>query len=746
MGGVRDVGVPVLLIIAFLVGITAHAAWQAARRSRRHALEACRVAPTSDGTIDYLRNTLDERCGFAALIENASDFVVMTDPAGMVVYLNPAGRRMVGITAAYPIHETRIADYYAGEQPMSPTAVVAATLERGHWAGEARFRHWGTGEALDVFAEYVLIRETSSGAALGIGALVRDISDAKRSAGRLRQSQEELCRSEARLAGIVAASPDAIVSIDDLQQITLFNEGAEQMFGYAKAEALGAPLDLLLPVRFRASHREQVRRFAEGEESARKMGEEGVVFGRRSNGQEFPVDAAIVKLDIDGAGGMTVTLRDITEQTRVETEHRFLADVGAVLASTLDYEETLGNVARLSVRDLADVCIIDVVDEEGRIRRRKVMSRDPGQAWLCDLFTQAASERRAPELMRSVLDTRRPVIAVHVSADTIAALSHSSRRQRALRSAGLTSIVGVPLLAHGTLVGAITLMSCSPAREYDDRDLRVAEELAQRAALSIANARLFREAQRALRIRDDVLAIVSHDLRNPVTTIGLLAHVLRQAEGIGAGRLAELADSIEQSVDDMHLMIDDLLDFAKIHSSTFSVDTHADQLHRVITPTVDRLRVLAEAKHQRVDVDVPVDLPEVAIDPRRIGQVISNLVGNAVKFTPERGTIRVSARLHEQEHSVTVSVADTGEGIPAEYLDRIFDRFWQGPQTRHLGSGLGLAIAKGIVEAHGGTIRAESVLGKGSSFSFTLPVADLDRHASESVTVASGAPDRRLTR
>jgi PAS domain S-box-containing protein len=557
----------------------------------------------------------------------------------------------------------------------------------------------------------------------------------KRSAGDLRRSREELRRSEATLAGIVAASPDAIIAIDAWQRITLFNDVAEQMFGYSRTEALGAPLELLVPERSRIALREQVRRFASGQEFTHTMGSEGAVFGRRRNGQEFPVDAAIVKLDIDGARAMTVTLRDITEQTRVETEERFLADVGAVLASTLDYEETLGNVARLAVRDLADVCIVDVVDDERRVRRLKVMSRDPEQKWICDLFRQVARERHQSELLASVLDSRRAMVVTTVSGDPVAALSHNPRRQRALRTAGLTAVVAVPLLAHGSLVGAITLISCSPARVYDAGDLRVAEELAQRAALSIANARLFCEAQRALRIRDDVLAIVSHDLRNPVATIGLLAPVLRRAGRIDAGRLSQLADTIERSVEDMHLLIDDLLDFARIHSSTFSVDTQPDQLHRVVQPIVDQLRVLADAKHQTIEVDVPPGLPDVAVDARRIGQVISNLVGNAVKFTPERGTIRIIA--HAQEHGVTVSVTDTGEGIPSEYLARIFDRFWQAPRTPHRGTGLGLSIAKGIVEAHGGTIWAESDMGKGSSFSFTLPFADVDRHASGATVVSA---------
>jgi signal transduction histidine kinase len=250
----------------------------------------------------------------------------------------------------------------------------------------------------------------------------------------------------------------------------------------------------------------------------------------------------------------------------------------------------------------------------------------------------------------------------------------------------------------------------------------VAEALAQRAALSIANARLLRETQRALKVRDDVLAVVSHDLRNPVATIGLLADLLRNAEPGNRTQLAELAGNIQRSVDDMHLLIDDLLDFARIHSATFSVELHPHRLDDVVTPVVDRLRLLAGARRQTIDVDIPADLPPVDVDVRRVRQVIANLVGNAVKFTGTGGAIRIEARQHEA--MVRVSVTDTGIGIPPEYLSRIFDRFWQPPHAQHRGTGLGLSIAKGIVEAHGGVIAAESTPGQGSTFAFTLHVAD----------------------
>ena len=217
---------------------------------------------------------------------------------------------------------------------------------------------------------------------------------------------------------------------------------------------------------------------------------------------------------------------------------------------------------------------------------------------------------------------------------------------------------------------------------------------------------------------------MSHDLKNPLATIELAVNLLRGFERIDANQVKEFVNKIQRSVDQMETLIADLLDFARIQSGAFSVLISADRLSQVVMPVIDRMRAQAEAKRQTLEVDIPSSLPYVAIDAHRIGQVVSNLVSNAIKFTPEEGTIRVSAR--QRDHKIVVSVADTGPGIPQEHLSKIFDRFWRTPGTKQKGSGLGLSIAKGIVEAHGGTIWAESQLGKGSSFFFTLPLADSD--------------------
>jgi signal transduction histidine kinase len=324
-------------------------------------------------------------------------------------------------------------------------------------------------------------------------------------------------------------------------------------------------------------------------------------------------------------------------------------------------------------------------------------------------------------LLGSILKNKRSFLVERVTPDMVAALADTEEQRRALRAATPRSLVSVPLLARGTQLGVIVLVSSSSSRIYGAADLRLAEELARRAALSVENARLFAEAQRAVAMRDDVLTIVSHDLRTPVVTIGVVAHLLHQRERLDPAELKGFAGSMERSVAEMHLLIDDLLDFARIQSGKFSIQTHAENLNQVVTTVIENLKVLADAKRQLLTVDVSARLPEVEIDARRIGQVISNLLGNAIKFTREGGLIHLTARQDGDE--IVVSVTDTGAGIPPEQLSDVFGRSWQAQKARHTKNGLGLSIAKGIVEAHGGTIWAESKLGKGSAFSFTLPAA-----------------------
>jgi PAS domain S-box-containing protein len=586
--GWYDVSVQVSLFVVVLLGLVLRTTWQAATQSEEGELRARAAFEQIQSVNARLKKALDERRIFEALIENSSDFIGIADVNGKPVYLNSAGRRMVGLPDDYPIENTQIPDYYCpGQRSFASDVIVRSMHEQGHWKGETCFRHWQTQEAIPVSDEHFMIRAGDTGRLLGMGTVTRDISDVK----------------------------------------------------------------------------------------------------------------------------------------RIESEQRFLAEIGPVLASTLDDENAFTNVAQLVVRDLADLCIVDVVEDNGAVRRLKVMSRDPSMASLCDSLMRIAPDGSSSYLSRMILENQRSVLIERLSSDISISSSQAGEELAVLLAARFQSAVAVPLLARGKLVGIIALLSAASSRNYGPADVRLAEELAQRAALSIENARLFGEAQRAVKTREDVLAVVSHDLKNPVTTISLAVHLLRRLEGIDADKLREVADKIQRAVDRMLLLIADLLDFAKIDSGTFSVEPRPVQLANAIGPAIDGQKVLAEARQQTLEVRLPAALPEVAVDARRIGQVISNLLGNAIKFTPEGGRIQVSAR--QQGNKIIVSVSDAGPGIRPEHLPRVFDRFWQAEGARDIGSGLGLSITRGIIDAHGGTIWVESQLGKGSSFYFTLPVVDL---------------------
>ena len=570
------------------------------------------------------------------------------------------------------------------------------------------------GAIIDVIYRGAVLHD-HAGAPLYFVAQVENITQRKR-------LEDQLRLAEARSSGILSISADAIVSIDESQCITMFNEGAERIFGHPRADVIGASIDVLLPERFRGRHDSHVKAFAAGHESARRMGDRGAeIVGLRKNGEEFPADAAISRLEVDGAKVLTVAVRDITEQKRIESEQRFLAEIGPALAGSLDYEETLSKIAELAVHGIADLCIVELLDDDGQIRRLKVASRDPSKAWVCESLMKVSLDRRRPHLMSSALESRRPVLMQRLSAEDVAAFAQSDEHLRALRAAEIRSVVTVPLEARSGLLGAIAFVSSTTSRIYGSADVRLAEQLAQRAALSIDNARLYRAAQHATQTRDDVLGIVAHDLRNPLNNILLQATLLRP-RGVDVERRARRpAEAIERAVERMNRLIEDLLDITRLEAGQLSVAPACVAPPQIIADVTDAERPLATAASLALEVDVAPELPEVWADRDRLLQVLENLIGNALKFTGPGGQITVGAA--PRDGTVLFWVKDTGKGIAAEDVPHLFDRFWQARKSERRGAGLGLPIVKGVVEAHRGHIWVDSTPGKGSTFFFTVPVA-----------------------
>ena len=470
---------------------------------------------------------------------------------------------------------------------------------------------------------------------------------------------------------IVEVAVDAIVTINDAHEIVHFNRGAERIFGYDRSEMIGRNMNILLPEQLREPHAQYVAAFGESADTARLMGHRREVFGRRKDGTSFPAEASIMKHETpDGDRLYTALMRDVTERKRMNQQQAFLAEVSAALSGSLDYDATLESVVRLPVPALGDACVLELTDEAGRTKR--VTFEHP-------------------------------------------ALASSPRRGNALAEA-------MPLVARGQPIGTLTLLRLGNPIAFDASDRMVAENFAARAALAIDNARLYHDARRATRARDAVLAVVSHDLRSPLSAIAMCSQVLTENPPSNADARHDLAKTIHDSTKWMANMIRDLLDVSAIDAGVLSIMRSRTVIAEIATTSMDLLARAAMDQGVDLVLDIEPELPPIEADPERLVQAISNLVGNAVKFTPAGGHIGIAARTVDD--SVEIEVRDTGCGISEDDLEHVFDRYWHGRGATGGGTGLGLAIAKGIIEAHGGSIRAVSTLGAGSTFTITLPLAD----------------------
>jgi PAS domain S-box-containing protein len=541
-----------------------------------------------------------------------------------------------------------------------------------------------------------------------------------------RQAAEAALRgSEAKFAGILAIAADAIITVDEAQRIVHFNRGAEEIFGYAEREMLGRPLEHLIPERFRAVHDGHVARFATSGETARRMGERREVYGLRRDGTEFPADASISVLQTTGERLLTVVLRDITERRRAESRQRFLAEAGAALADSLEYEPTLERVARLAVPTLGELCIVDVLvaDEEAA---SAVAHVDPEQeALVRTMRRRSPPPRDGRHPVAVVRRTGEPLLVHAIDAPLLDTLAADAGERGLLAQLAMQSALHVPLTVRGETIG---VLSCLAARRrLDEDDLALASDLAHHAALAIDNARSYRAAQRATRARDEVLGIVSHDLRNPISAVGMCAAAL--SAGPPAEEVARIADVIRGSATWMQSIIRDLLDVTAIEAGGLSVRPEPTP-PAVIVETLHAMHA-PEAAERGVHLATRV-APEATLveaDADRVVQPVGNLLGNAIKFTPPGGRVALAvAPCGEGE--VAFHVSDSGPGIAADDIPRLFDRFWQARTTRRGGAGLGLAIARGIAEAHGGRIEVRSEPGQGSHFMLVLRA------------VPSGAPTR----
>jgi PAS domain S-box-containing protein len=433
--------------------------------------------------------------------------------------------------------------------------------------------------------------------------------------------------------------------------------------------------------------------------------------------------AQLVSVPLRDAGarvtGYRTAIVDITTLTQFEDRLRFLADLGDRLAWSLDFRKIVAAVAELAVPFVADLCLIDLADESGGFRRVEAVSASAKS----DARTSSRVDRRLasddrPAPQAGVLSSGDPVLVEELAESAFEDFARGDEHLRHMPGAGPKSLMIVALRTGGGVVGTLTF--AASGRRYGADDLVFAQEIARRASMAMDNARLHEQARRAIQSREDLLAVVSHDLRNPLSVI-LVSATLALRTSLSGDDSRRAVEAIRRSALRMDRLIGDLLDASTIEAGRLSLETAAQSVDQIVRDAVEALEAPAAQKRLRLEVIGGGDVG-VFCDRGRMLQVFSNLIGNATKFTPEGGSITIRVEPRDQE--VWFFVTDTGPGIPEDQLPRLFDRYWQAKRTARLGTGLGLTIAKGIIEAQDGRIGVESKLGVGSTFFFTLPRAN----------------------
>jgi signal transduction histidine kinase len=379
----------------------------------------------------------------------------------------------------------------------------------------------------------------------------------------------------------------------------------------------------------------------------------------------------------------------------------------------------LSDLARLAVPRIADLCATDLIGPDGTRFPVAVAHAIPGVAPL--LARETAAQGAFVDQSGAELQPR--IVAIPDD-DALASLTMDAEVRSALAGRGPQELIVVPLVARGRVLGVLQFVALVAARQTRPDDMPLILDLARRAALAVDNALLYEEAQRATRARDDVLAIVSHDLRNPLNTIQMSTSFLLDVLADPGAKEVPVVPQlklIRRATSRANALIQDLLDVSRIDAHTLTVATSAINGSLLVQDAVLELEPLVVGKSLSFEHGWKGPDLLVAADRSRVSQVFSNLVGNAIKFTKPGGTVRIEGS--GTADVATFEVSDTGAGIPADHVPHLFDRFWQANSATRTGAGLGLFIVKGIVDAHGGTIAVESVAGEGTRFRFTLPSA-----------------------
>jgi signal transduction histidine kinase len=518
-----------------------------------------------------------------------------------------------------------------------------------------------------------------------------------------RAIARQLREGEAWRAALLRSVGDAVLAVDAEGRVKFMNAVAEQLTGWSESEAVGRELASVFTVppspraaSWRLHARDGTDRLIECESTS--------IVGV----EQQPLGAAWV-------------FRDISLLQQQHDRQRFIISLSHMLAASADHRPALPDIARRIVEhDIAAWCIIHRQVDHALSIAAMAAVRAKADLAARTVDAEIASDATA-SLARALHEATTTVEAPPADASWVAHITGLTPDAVAQYDLQATSYVCVPLVARGRVLGALTLVECRRNREFSATDLPFVEEIGQFVAAAIDNAEMYMEARRQTRMREEILSIVSHDLRTPLSTISLNAEFLQQTGRELSADSTQRLIAIERNVQRMKRLVDDLLDLSRIDRGQLSLERAVIGARELVTEAASAFTPMAAKRSVVLDVAAVSEDMLVFGDHDRILQVLSNLIDNALRLSPKGAAIHI--RAEPRGSNVEFQVADRAGGIPAEQIEQVFGQYWHVSRANRSGSGLGLYIARGIVDAHGGTIWVDSEPGRGSTFRFTIPLA-----------------------
>ena len=517
--------------------------------------------------------------------------------------------------------------------------------------------------------------------------ICRDISERKRNEAERQQSEIELKISQARFAGILEIASDAIISINANQQITLFNKGAEQIFGYAAEEILGKPLGMLMPSRLAGAHHQHVSHYAHNGGGARQMAERGAIFGRRKDGTEFPAEASISKIEINDEIIFTTFLRDITARQQAEEALRYQKEMFQAIVDNIPVMIALFNAQ--GQMELLNPEFENILGWSLEDWQQKDI--------LAECYPDPVDRQSVGDFMLSATGKWQDMKTL-------------------------------------TATGQQLETSWANVRLSSGHFLGIGQDISDRKQKELALLHAMEAAEAANLAKSTFLANMSHELRTPLNVILGFAQVMTHDISLTPNQKQDL-QTIRRSGDHLLSLINDVLDLSKIESGHCTVEQSGLDLIALLHSLRNMLAERASSKGLDFCFEIAPEVPQfMIVDAQKLRQVLLNLLSNAIKFT-ERGSITLQVSIEADGTGALTTtrqilqcvVADTGVGIASVELDTIFDAFVQAQAGKRsiAGTGLGLTISRKLLELMGGKISVSSTLGEGSTFTFTLPVSPI---------------------